>query len=151
MTQLFNIIYENIKITHSNPDSEFLDALEKEDQRERNNYKKFVETEMGGNYNTGAKEWAKRMNRPLNDVFNDSERLKKFMEYPFRFQTFSKNDWERFWILSQHCDDSIKFQQWALQVIEQYLGKKSSHYKYLYDRIAINSGNEQKYGTQNRG
>jgi hypothetical protein len=49
----------------------------------------------------------------------------------FNFDNFTDEDW----LLSQHCDYEIAFQKEALSIIEKYLSKEHSYYKWLYDRI----------------
>lgn len=55
------------------------------------------------------------------------------------------------WILVQHADDHPDFQQLALERMEPYLasgGVRSRDYAYLWDRVAVNTGRLQRYGTQ---
>lgn len=55
------------------------------------------------------------------------------------------------WLLVQHADDDIEFQKSILAKLEKlYLLKETSsvNYAYLYDRVAINEGKPQRYGTQ---
>lgn len=55
------------------------------------------------------------------------------------------------WLLVQHADDHPEFQALALERMEPFLASgaiEPSNYAYLYDRVAVNSGREQRYGTQ---
>lgn len=55
------------------------------------------------------------------------------------------------WILVQHADDHPDFQALALARMEPYLennGVKKDDYAYLFDRVAVNHGRKQRYGTQ---
>lgn len=55
------------------------------------------------------------------------------------------------WILVQHADDHPEFQQVALARMEPYLesgGVNAREYAYLSDRVAVNTGQDQIYGTQ---
>lgn len=55
------------------------------------------------------------------------------------------------WILVQHADDHPEFQSKVLARMEPYLesgGVKSKNYAYLWDRVAVNTGKKQRYGTQ---
>lgn len=55
------------------------------------------------------------------------------------------------WILVQHSDDHIDLQKLALSRMEPYLesgGVLKRNYAYLWDRVAVNSGELQRYGTQ---
>lgn len=76
--------------------------------------------------------------------------------------TLEKFDWidiERFgakvsgraWTLVQHADDDPEFQQQVLTRMEPYLsdgGVSPGNYAYLWDRVAVNHGRLQRYGTQ---
>ncbi len=55
------------------------------------------------------------------------------------------------WILVQHADDHPEFQADVLARMQKYLksgGVDKSNYAYLWDRLAVNTGQKQKYGTQ---
>jgi hypothetical protein len=55
------------------------------------------------------------------------------------------------WILVQHADDHPDFQTEALRRMEAYLesgGVRARDYAYLFDRVAVNTGELQRYGTQ---
>jgi|GEM_PF-1854123 len=55
------------------------------------------------------------------------------------------------WILVQHADDHPKFQTKVLSHMEPYLdtgGVSRENYAYLWDRVAVNTGRKQRYGTQ---
>ncbi len=55
------------------------------------------------------------------------------------------------WLLVQHADDHVELQRLALTRMEPYLktgGVSAKDYAYLWDRVAVNSGEKQRYGTQ---
>lgn len=55
------------------------------------------------------------------------------------------------WILIQHADDYPDLQEKVLKRMEKYLnngGIKPANYAYLWDRVAVNKGRLQRYGTQ---
>jgi len=55
------------------------------------------------------------------------------------------------WILAQHADADPEFQKLALSRMEPYLatdGARQRDYAYLFDRVAVNTGGPQRYGTQ---
>jgi hypothetical protein len=57
----------------------------------------------------------------------------------------------RFFILVQHCDDDPLFQQQVLTLMKPQVDKGNADTKgfaYLTDRILVNSGDLQLYGTQ---
>lgn len=74
-------------------------------------------------------------------------------------QTFGFPSWDcvgksgahKFWLLVQHQDSHVEFQKEVLQLMEQLWlkGKVSAvDYAYLVDRVKVNSGELQVYGTQ---
>jgi hypothetical protein len=51
----------------------------------------------------------------------------------------------------QHADDDPDFQTLALGRMEPYLKSgrvKPANYAFLWDRVAVNTGKKQRYGTQ---
>jgi hypothetical protein len=128
--------------------SNLLSQMVKDDQSERRRYSNFVLSKFDGDYEKGAKEFAKINNRDTNDIFNDSVRLKKFTQIEFDFKLFTEKDWENYWLLAQHSDLYPEFQKKALNLIEKHLGTNSELYCYLYDRISCRESGKQKYGTQ---
>lgn len=74
-------------------------------------------------------------------------------------QTYGWIDRKRFghkvsahaWILVQHADDNPDFQAQMLAAMEPYLSRgevSKKNYAYLWDRVAVNTGRKQRYGTQ---
>ncbi len=58
---------------------------------------------------------------------------------------------EHAWLLVQHSDDHVDLQRLALERMQPYLesgGVLRRNYAYLWDRVAVNSGELQRYGTQ---
>ncbi|MGI8584702.1 MAG: DUF6624 domain-containing protein, partial [Chitinophagaceae bacterium] len=56
-----------------------------------------------------------------------------------------------FFVLVQHSDIDVKFQEKMLADIKKQVDNKQligKEYAYLYDRVQINSGRPQLYGTQ---
>ena len=56
-----------------------------------------------------------------------------------------------FWLMVQHCDQDVAFQQrvlTAMQVQVQRHNADPKNFAYLTDRVAINTGHKQIYGTQ---
>ncbi|WP_158798766.1 DUF6624 domain-containing protein [Pedobacter sp. L105] len=57
----------------------------------------------------------------------------------------------QFWLLVQHCDKQPEFQQKVLVAMEKEVARKNANpkdYAYLTDRVKINTGQQQVYGTQ---
>ena len=132
-----------------NSQSDILTNLKNQDQEERREYQKFTQTKFNGDYERAAKEYAKLKNRRFDDIFGDKERMEKFIPIYFDFDSFSDDDWENYWLISQHADMYPNFQKDALETISQYLGKDNDNYRYLHDRISCRQTGTQKYGTQN--
>jgi len=145
---LIEYVNQGFQVCFENNQQGKLKQWEEQDQNERNTYNKFVKDKMAGDYNKAGPAWAKMHNRKVDDVFGDDARLKEFMNSKFNFNEFEKEDWGRYWMLSQHADKYIKFQKHALEIIEKYLGNEHSHYKYLADRISCKESGTQKYNTQ---
>lgn len=58
---------------------------------------------------------------------------------------------KRFFVMVQHSDADIEFQKLCLKKAEKFVKTKqvsTENYAYLTDRVSINSGNPQVYGTQ---
>jgi hypothetical protein len=58
---------------------------------------------------------------------------------------------EHFWAIVQHCDDDVEFQQKILLLMKNELKKNNAskrNYAYLTDRVLVNKGQKQIYGTQ---
>ncbi|MCF6132415.1 DUF6624 domain-containing protein [Flavobacterium wongokense] len=56
-----------------------------------------------------------------------------------------------FWLLAQHSDHDVAFQEEVLKAMEKELKNKNanpSNYAYLYDRVQKNQNKPQRYGTQ---
>jgi hypothetical protein len=57
------------------------------------------------------------------------------------------------WLLAQHADRDLAFQEKALQLMTAAFEKKDvspADYAYLWDRVRTNRGELQRYGTQGR-
>jgi len=56
-----------------------------------------------------------------------------------------------FWLITQHCDKNVAFQQRVLDSMKLAVVKHNANpqnYAYLTDRVLINTGKKQLYGTQ---
>jgi hypothetical protein len=79
--------------------------------------------------------------------------LKKILKtygYP-NFDKVGKESSNNYWLCVQHCDHDLKFQKDVLKLMKKELKNKkadSKNYAYLTDRVNINSGKAQIYGTQ---
>lgn len=82
-----------------------------------------------------------------------TSRLKKIVdEYGYLgYDLVGKNGEKIFWLLVQHSDHDVAFQKDILELMRSEINKKNaspSHYGLLIDRILINQGKFQLYGTQ---
>lgn len=58
---------------------------------------------------------------------------------------------DKMWLLVQHCDSDVVFQRKCLRLLNDAVNKKEAlkhHLAYLTDRILVNEGKPQLYGTQ---
>lgn len=120
---------------------------------------------------TEDQKWRNRHTKLENTLSNDSLQLrwaaKMFIKvdsanyYVLRkiIDTFGFPSWDcvgkaganKFWLLVQHQDYHVEFQKEVLQLMEQkwLKGKVSAvDYAYLVDRVKVNTGELQVYGTQ---
>ena len=125
-----------------------LASMVSQDQDERNEYKQFVQSKAGGDWDKGAQMYAQLKGRPSDDIFGDSANQDRFMKMIFDFDTFTEDDWHNYWLMAQHCDKNRDFQRQALAAIEKYQGQDHQNYHYLADRISCGTTGTQKYGTQ---
>lgn len=71
----------------------------------------------------------------------------------FTVSEFGKEGDGLAWLLVQHADHDVAFQQEVLAVLTELHEKgetRPSSYAYLWDRVAANTGRKQRYGTQGR-
>jgi hypothetical protein len=55
------------------------------------------------------------------------------------------------WLIAQHADDDPEFQQSALSLLEETVGRgdaDKSYVAFLTDRVRVNNGEQQLFGTQ---
>jgi len=67
------------------------------------------------------------------------------------YDLVGKESSDNYWILVQHSDFDLEFQKRALKLMKVQLDKSNAsgqYYAYLIDRISINEGRPQTYGTQ---
>ena len=79
-----------------------------------------------------------------------AERL--FKKYGFLgFKQVGPEGSTQFWLLVQHCDKYPAFQRAVLPAMDREVKKgnaKPSDYALLYDRVQVNAGLKQSFGTQ---
>lgn len=67
------------------------------------------------------------------------------------FNQVDKDGSTHFWLVVQHCDQHPDFQRAVLPVMDQEVKKGNanpSNYALLYDRVQVNAGLPQLFGTQ---
>lgn len=67
------------------------------------------------------------------------------------FRTVGAEGADKMWLLVQHCDGEIEFQKTCLQLLKDSVAKGDApkrHLAYLMDRVLVNEGKPQVYGTQ---
>jgi hypothetical protein len=67
------------------------------------------------------------------------------------YDLVGKKSGDHFWLMVQHSDADLAFQKEVLPLMEKQVQHKNaggSNYAYLVDRILVNKGNKQLYGTQ---
>lgn len=78
------------------------------------------------------------------------EKIVKQYGYP-GFKQVGEKSANNFWLLVQHADAHLDFQRQILKLMLPEVKKKNAspvNYAYLTDRVAINSGQAEEYGTQ---
>ena len=75
-----------------------------------------------------------------------------FNKYGFLgFDKVGKEGSNHFWLIVQHCDQYPDFQKRVLKAMDREVKKGNadpSNYAYLYDRVQVNAGEKQMFGTQ---
>jgi hypothetical protein len=126
---------------------QLLDNLKTIDQKWRNLSTKIT----NGEIDSISIEFVNRMINKI-DSLNFTLLTKIVEEYCFpNFDLVGKDGSHNFWLLVQHKDKHVVFQEFVLELmkIEITANKASkSEYAYLMDRVKVNSGQLQIYGTQ---
>ena len=115
------------------------------DQKGRHEYAKVID-KHGGDWEKARDEWIKNGKGSSDDMFGDSSRHSKIKALITKHISEIAKDPEMLkdaWTLVQHMDHEVDLQNFLLPYL-----KGTEEFKYLYDRIAVNTGKEQKYGTQ---
>jgi len=67
------------------------------------------------------------------------------------FNKIGEEGSNNFWLIVQHCDKFPDFQKLILKSMDKEVKKGNanpSNYAYLYDRVEVNAGRKQLFGTQ---
>lgn len=101
-----------------------------------------------------AKLTRQQWNQFQDSVFTSHQKLleKVFNKHGFPgFDLIGQKGSNNFWLMVQHCDKWPEFQQKILNAMKPEVLKKNADAKdfaYLTDRVNINTGKKQIYGTQ---
>jgi len=116
------------------------------DQKLRNEFAKEMESAGGWSQALLDKFIADHGTTP-DDVFGSASVERDLMTLmpTLDFSSFSEDNWNDFWLLSQHMDNHPDFQRSALHSIKEHRGHESEEYKMLLWRIAGNI--EGTHGT----
>lgn len=103
---------------------------------------------------TTTKEERATISRQINEaaIVHKTTALKIITRYGWpAISAVGKDGQNNLWLLVQHADDDVLFQQQALAAMKKYLGTaelNAENYAFLYDRIQCNLNYKQYYGTQ---
>lgn len=86
----------------------------------------------------------------------DTSNLKKakqlFQEYGYPGKSLvGATASHRFWIIVQHCDEEVSFQQQVVKELKKTVAQGNADakdYAYLLDQVKVNQGEPQVFGTQ---
>jgi len=143
-----NVLIRNVVrrlLEHDDAISTKLAAFAKEDQQPRNEYVKYLAKYPS--WQEASKAWQKEKQVPPDDVFGDRKRqpeYKKFISDHLEAILTNPKATSNAWLIVQHMDNDVEFQEWFLSKLDS----ASEDFQYLYDRVAVNRGNPQKFNTQ---
>lgn len=132
----------------SNPDlSSYIDSLKKEDQSWRN---RLTKKRNGRTDTLNEQRLINEINKADKRHFPLIVQIFKDNGYP-SYELVGKASAHHYWLLVQHQDAHIQFQEKILEAMEELLKTdqvSKNDYAYLRDRVNINKGAKQVYGTQ---
>jgi hypothetical protein len=127
--------------------SKRIDSMSVEDQK----YRKLLSKIYLGQTDTTEKQFIKAMLKKT-DSLNEIEVKNIFYTYGYpKISMVGKNSSNKFWLLVQHCDKDVSFQEQIMKAMKKLINENEcskNEYAYLTDRVMINKGKAQIYGTQ---
>lgn len=88
----------------------------------------------------------------ISDLDNLNRAKKIIQQYGWpKISQIGKDGQNNLWLIVQHADQDIEFQQKALSAMEKLKGTNElnmENYAFLYDRVQCNLNDKQLYGTQ---
>lgn len=104
--------------------------------------------------NIGNKKQTDSLETRMREIFITNQITIKEYFKKYGIPTISKdgkNESFYFWLIVQHSDNDIKFQEKVLRKMKRFVKNNDinkSNYAYLYDRVKKNKNRPQRYGTQ---
>lgn len=115
---------------------------------------KTVDQQVQQDYIKGNPEERKNLQNIQKETFiRHTSLLKDILQkygYP-NFDKVGKESSHNYWLCVQHCDHDLKFQREVLELMRKDIRNKKAdpkNYAYLTDRVNLNMGKPQIYGTQ---
>jgi Protein of unknown function (DUF5661) len=117
------------------------------DQKPRLEYQELIR-KNNGDWEAARQQWIAQGENP-DDMFGDvatgrAAEAKSFIEQNIETINQSPEATKAAWLLVQHMDFDVPFQQWFLTHLEP----GTENYKFLSDRVNVNTGQPQEFGTQ---
>ncbi|MBP7185018.1 MAG: hypothetical protein KBA06_05890 [Saprospiraceae bacterium] len=115
----------------------------------KNELKEMVKTDQ-----IAAFHWEKEWEGYKDSIFtmHKIQAEKMFNKYGYLgYNQVGKEGSDDFWLIVQHCDKFPDFQRKILKAMDNEVKKGNANpnnYAYLYDRIEVNAGRKQLFGTQ---
>ena len=115
---------------------------------------KFVDQQVQQDFINASNNERPDLLKIENETFIRHTKLLKEILRKYGFPNFDKVGMEssnNYWLCVQHCDHDLKFQERVLKLMKNEVKRKkanSANYAYLTDRVNLNSGRPQIYGTQ---
>jgi len=101
-----------------------------------------------------AARWEPEWEKYKDSVFSNNKTIveKMFDDYGFLgFDKVGTDGSNNFWLIVQHCDKFPEFQRKILKEMKKQVLQKNANannYAYLFDRVQVNAGLQQQFGTQ---
>jgi len=85
-------------------------------------------------------------------ITNERRLIAVFNKYGYPgYDLVGKTGSNNFWLMVQHCDKNVSFQQTVLKKMKAEVAKRNAdpkNFAYLTDRVLLNTSQKQFYGTQ---
>ena len=128
--------------------SQLIDSVVIEDQKYRNQWTEILnnDTQDEAKCQEIMEKWQKA------DAANQEFAKGVFAKYGYPgYSIVGQKSSHNFWLIVQHCDSDPAFQEKVLEAMKKEVDNrnaKAQDYAYLIDRVKVNTGQLQIYGTQ---